>query len=183
MTKGMTADELVFELALGDGSQALRVLAAYGGANRLDGFGFAPIHRACSEGLVDVLHFLLRHGADVERREANGWTPLHRAILQENVVIARELIVFGADVNAMGMNDDPRSPLLMAAFQPGMLALLVAAGAKPPKAGRDGVEITLSGGIESRLAPDAVERARHDLENARVNLLQKARNPLPKPGL
>ena len=172
---------VVAAMACGDAGLTNEVLAAFGGANRLDTEGHAPIHRACSQGLMDVLHELLRRGADVDRREARGWTPLHRAILQEDVAMARELIVFGADVNAMGLNDDPRPPLLMAAFVPDMLALLLAAGAKLPRPRRDGTIVDIAGGIEARVSPAGLETAKKALAAARARLFAKARHPVPAP--
>ncbi|HAU28763.1 MAG TPA: hypothetical protein DCW68_01450 [Rhodospirillaceae bacterium] len=180
MSKRLSAQDVVVAMAWGSPEHARDVLAAFGGVNRLDGQGYAPIHRACSHGLVDVLHALLRSGADVDRREAHGWTPLHRAILQEDVAMACELIIFGADVNAMGLNDDPRSPLLMAAFNRPMLALLVAAGAGLPKPAANGFVTTIAGGIDARVSPDEVKQARHVLETARQHFLEKAIKPAPR---
>lgn len=45
--------------------------------NKADKFGRTPLHDACTSGLPESVHYLLKHGADINARDTNGLTPLH----------------------------------------------------------------------------------------------------------
>jgi hypothetical protein len=59
-----------------------------------------PLHRASSEGHVDVARVLLEHGAVATARDVGGRTPLHEASKQGYVKLARVLLEHGAVATA-----------------------------------------------------------------------------------
>jgi len=58
-----------------------------------------PLHIAARLGHVELVEWLLEHGAEVNVRAYNNFTPLH---LAANTEIARLLIEHGADIEAVG---------------------------------------------------------------------------------
>jgi hypothetical protein len=58
---------------------------------------------------INVIRFLLEHGADVNAQRNDLWTPLHLAAYNGNLTVARILLDHGADVNLR--NDDGQVPL------------------------------------------------------------------------
>ena len=59
--------------------------------------------------LVNIVKFLLKHGADVNRRNKDAETPLHLAIRQDRSKVPKILLEHGADANAV--NIDGMTPL------------------------------------------------------------------------
>jgi ankyrin repeat protein len=39
-----------------------------------------PLHAASASGKVDIMRWLLDHGADPNARNSSSWTPLYRAV-------------------------------------------------------------------------------------------------------
>ena len=62
---------------------------------------YTPLHRACYNGHVETIDFLLRKGADIHARTSEGWTPLHSASKWSHHQAASLLLSAGADVNAL----------------------------------------------------------------------------------
>jgi ankyrin repeat protein len=62
---------------------------------------------------TDVPRFLIAHGADVNRRNADGSTPLHRAVTCTAINVMQLLLRHGADINAK--RRDGATPLFLAA--------------------------------------------------------------------
>jgi len=48
-----------------------------------DDFGKTALHNATWSGHVEVAHYLLDPGADINARDADGWTPLYGACHME----------------------------------------------------------------------------------------------------
>ncbi|WP_407809560.1 ankyrin repeat domain-containing protein, partial [Staphylococcus aureus] len=44
--------------------------------------GYTPLHVACHFGQINMVRFLLQHGADVNAITSHGYTPLHQAAQQ-----------------------------------------------------------------------------------------------------
>lgn len=42
-------------------------------------FIFLSASQSCIDGSMDIVSFLLEHGADVNQVDSEGWTPLHVA--------------------------------------------------------------------------------------------------------
>ena len=51
--------------------------------------GMAAIHEAVLSGNLDCVMLLMKHGADLQQRDAEGWTPLHMACSDSFPDIAR----------------------------------------------------------------------------------------------
>ena len=49
----------------------------------------AAIHEAVLSGNLDCVMLLMKHGADLQQRDAEGWTPLHMACSDSFPDIAR----------------------------------------------------------------------------------------------
>jgi ankyrin repeat protein len=65
-----------------------------------DGEGFTPLLLAIELGAANVVHSLLRAGADAELARFDGVTPLMLAVMCERDTVVGELIAGGVDVNA-----------------------------------------------------------------------------------
>jgi len=76
-----------------------------------DWFGRTPLHTAARYNSdVEVLKYLVSHGADVNAKEFYGNTPLHVAAeFNSNVEVLKYLVSQGADVQAK--NNDGIAPL------------------------------------------------------------------------
>lgn len=72
--------------------------------------GITLLHTASGLGHVDLVRFLIEHGADVNAADEDGETPLHRAMsLKNNYAIARLLMEDGADLANVAVGN--RTPL------------------------------------------------------------------------
>lgn len=80
---------------------------------------------------VDVIEWMIRHGADIEHRDLEFATPLICASARGMDEIVQLLLDNGADVNATEIIDDDRSSLMLAAIcgHESTVRLLLAHGA------------------------------------------------------
>jgi ankyrin repeat protein len=84
--------------------------------------GMTPLHLLVERGIkvegdaVDLVSFLLKHGAEVNSRDKHNQTPLHLGIGQDRVKLA-ELLENGADANAEINGMTPLHPLLEHAIE------------------------------------------------------------------
>lgn len=60
-----------------------------------------PLHAAVTNTKIDVLKFLLEHGADINANTMNEGTPLTLAIYRNKTEAAKVLIEYGADIHVM----------------------------------------------------------------------------------
>jgi ankyrin repeat protein len=72
--------------------------------------GPSALHRAIDSELSELVLLLLRHGADIEKRDSSGRTPLMSAALQCRNKIVKILLEHGADIGTTSHNG--RSVLL-----------------------------------------------------------------------
>ncbi len=73
-----------------------------------DGYGKFALHYAAEAGQVEVVKFLLTHGADIMARDNRLWTPLHHAVYNDHTELAALLVLGGAEVDAPNaMNCSP----------------------------------------------------------------------------
>jgi len=75
-----------------------------------------PLHTASIYGLVDVMRWLLNHGADVNARQddEDRWTPLHLAAFNEELEAVQMLLGHNADINSL--NKEGQTPLYVTLF-------------------------------------------------------------------
>ena len=76
---------------------------------KTDRFGNSPLIDASCNGHLEVVRYLLEHGADRDKAEIDGWTSLHFAAIHYHQEIAKLLMVNGADLNAR--TNDGRVPI------------------------------------------------------------------------
>ncbi len=94
--------------------------------------GYTPLHFAALKSYTGTMEALIRRGADIEARSANyKVTPLWVAARAGNTAAVRVLIRAGANVHATNTNN--ASVLVVAASDntPGVVRLLLDAGADP----------------------------------------------------
>ena len=72
------------------------------------------LHWAASYENVDVVRFLVEHGADIHAKDNNGNTPLHSAVLNKKWGNASYLIRQGASLHEK--NNEGDTPLYRASF-------------------------------------------------------------------
>eukprot|EP00899_Mesostigma_viride_P003846 jgi/Mesvir1/13462/Mv16521-RA.1 len=63
-------------------------------------FGKTPLHLASDEGMLDVVRYLIKSGADVNALDKGETTPLHLASENGHFGVVQELLKSGAAVNA-----------------------------------------------------------------------------------
>ena len=76
--------------------------------------GYTPVHSVLErarDDRLELLDFLLRAGAPVNRRGVNDWTPAHKAAASDDVAALRVLVAHGADLSIRTAIDDCATPL------------------------------------------------------------------------
>ncbi|KAK1885631.1 Protein phosphatase 1 regulatory subunit 12C [Dissostichus eleginoides] len=68
--------------------------------------GITALHQSCIDGSMDIVSFLLEHGADVNQVDSEGWTPLHVAASCSYPDIADFLLQQGASLSAVNCDGD-----------------------------------------------------------------------------
>ncbi len=91
---------------------------------------YTPLHWAAANGHVEVMQYLIEHGADISARDKNGTTPIHLAAENDQIEALKFLLDHGADVGAR--NDWQWTPLHYCAFHDAQdtARMLIAAGAE-----------------------------------------------------
>ena len=67
--------------------------------------GWNPLMYACSKGQLEVVKYLVQHGAEVNTTSPNGSTPLMMAAMSGNEYVVKYLLDQGADLklrNSLG---------------------------------------------------------------------------------
>ncbi|XP_028263093.1 protein phosphatase 1 regulatory subunit 12C isoform X2 [Parambassis ranga] len=68
--------------------------------------GITALHQACIDGSMEIITFLLEHGAKVNQVDSEGWTPLHVAASCGHPDIAGFLLQRGASLSAVNCDGD-----------------------------------------------------------------------------
>jgi hypothetical protein len=92
--------------------------------------GSSLLAETCRNGQLKSAAWLLEHGADPRRADANGWTPLHYAARRGlNDTILGQLLARGADLAARTHDGQTALDVAREAKRVKVVALLEAAGA------------------------------------------------------
>ncbi|KAF7711225.1 protein phosphatase 1 regulatory subunit 12C [Silurus meridionalis] len=90
----------------------LQVIGSEGKVSRKDVIncsnadGITALHQACIDGSIEVVAFLLSHGANVNQVDNEGWTPLHVAASCGNMEIAEFLLQNSASLSLVNCDGD-----------------------------------------------------------------------------
>uniref|UniRef100_A0A1A8HHP2 Protein phosphatase 1, regulatory subunit 12C n=1 Tax=Nothobranchius korthausae TaxID=1143690 RepID=A0A1A8HHP2_9TELE len=68
--------------------------------------GITALHQACIDGSIEMVTFLVDHGASVNQVDSEGWTPLHVAASCGNPDIVEFLLQKGASLTAVNCDGD-----------------------------------------------------------------------------
>ncbi|KAH9164357.1 ankyrin repeat-containing domain protein, partial [Lactarius sanguifluus] len=68
-----------------------------------------PLYNASMSGCVDIMRWLLNHGADPNAQKNDGRTPLHKVASYTILEAVQVLLKHNADVNSRA--DDGKTPL------------------------------------------------------------------------
>ncbi|XP_074483440.1 protein phosphatase 1 regulatory subunit 12C isoform X3 [Sebastes fasciatus] len=68
--------------------------------------GITALHQSCIDGSMEIVSFLLEHGANVNQVDSEGWTPLHVAASCGYPDIADFLLQQGASLSAVNCDGD-----------------------------------------------------------------------------
>ncbi|XP_049899566.1 protein phosphatase 1 regulatory subunit 12C isoform X3 [Epinephelus moara] len=68
--------------------------------------GITALHQSCIDGSMEIVSFLLEHGASVNQVDSEGWTPLHVAASCGYPDIADFLVQRGASLTAVNCDGD-----------------------------------------------------------------------------
>ncbi|MBN3293863.1 PP12C phosphatase, partial [Polypterus senegalus] len=68
--------------------------------------GITALHQACIDENLEMVQFLVEHGANVNQSDNEGWTPLHVAASCGYSDIAEYLLQHGANVGAVNCDGD-----------------------------------------------------------------------------
>ena len=97
--------------------------------NSSNAFSDKPLHKAVWGMHIDIVKYLLDHGADIECTDQEGLTPLHKAVAKKSYEITQLLLQKGANPSVPSFNDV--TPIFTAASHgaANIVALLITAGA------------------------------------------------------
>ena len=112
-TGGFCVSPLVAALSMEHFGVA-ELLYQHGAQVNVQGYNnFSPLYSVSNEGPVEMVLWLLQHGADPNSQaEVHGWTTLHKAAESGNLKVAHTLLQYGADLNIP--NVDGELPLHIA---------------------------------------------------------------------
>ncbi|XP_077313653.1 protein phosphatase 1 regulatory subunit 12C isoform X1 [Lithobates pipiens] len=68
--------------------------------------GISALHQACIDENLEVVEFLVNHGANVNQADNEGWTPLHVAASCGYMEIAEYLLKYSANIAAVNSDGD-----------------------------------------------------------------------------
>ncbi len=101
--------------------------------------GQTSLHRAASEGLEDMVTFLIGQGAAVDARNVNERSVLHLASYDGQVAVIEQLIAAGVTIDSRDKNSVTPLQAAAAAGHPQIIRLLLEAGAVLESVNKDGL--------------------------------------------
>ncbi|KAM4016276.1 protein phosphatase 1 regulatory subunit 12C isoform 2-T2 [Anomaloglossus baeobatrachus] len=103
------AAEFLAACAGGDLLEAEDMLRGQAGEEIIDSTntdGISALHQACIDENLEVVEFLVNHGANVNQADNEGWTPLHVAASCGYMEIAEYLLKHSANIAAVNSDGD-----------------------------------------------------------------------------
>ncbi|XP_040288481.1 protein phosphatase 1 regulatory subunit 12C isoform X5 [Bufo bufo] len=103
------AAEFLAACAGGDLLEAGEMLRGEAGKEIIDSTntdGISALHQACIDENLEVVEFLVNHGANVNQADNEGWTPLHVAASCGYMEIAEYLLKHSANIAAVNSDGD-----------------------------------------------------------------------------
>ncbi|XP_073427176.1 protein phosphatase 1 regulatory subunit 12C isoform X3 [Dendrobates tinctorius] len=103
------AAEFLAACAGGDLLEAEDMLRGQAGEEVIDSTntdGISALHQACIDENLEVVEFLVNHGANVNQADNEGWTPLHVAASCGYMEIAEYLLKHSANIAAVNSDGD-----------------------------------------------------------------------------
>ncbi|KAM4702541.1 protein phosphatase 1 regulatory subunit 12C [Rhinophrynus dorsalis] len=103
------AAEFLAACAGGDLLEAEEMLRGEAGKEVIDSTntdGISALHQACIDENLEVVEFLVNHGANVNQADNEGWTPLHVAASCGYMEIAEYLLKHSANIAAVNSDGD-----------------------------------------------------------------------------
>ncbi|XP_063292663.1 protein phosphatase 1 regulatory subunit 12C isoform X1 [Pelobates fuscus] len=103
------AAEFLAACAGGDLLEAEDMLRGEAGNEVIDSTntdGISALHQACIDENLEVVEFLVNHGANVNQADNEGWTPLHVAASCGYMEIAEYLLKHSANIAAVNSDGD-----------------------------------------------------------------------------
>lgn len=103
------AAEFLAACAGGDLLEAEEMLRGEAGKEIIDSTntdGISALHQACIDENLEVVEFLVNHGANVNQADNEGWTPLHVAASCGYMEIAEYLLKHSANIAAVNSDGD-----------------------------------------------------------------------------
>ncbi|KAM8926946.1 protein phosphatase 1 regulatory subunit 12C isoform 2-T2 [Pelodytes ibericus] len=103
------AAEFLAACAGGDLLEAEEMLRGESGKQVIDSTntdGISALHQACIDENLEVVEFLVNHGANVNQADNEGWTPLHVAASCGYMEIAEYLLKHSANIAAVNSDGD-----------------------------------------------------------------------------
>ncbi|XP_063798905.1 protein phosphatase 1 regulatory subunit 12C isoform X1 [Pseudophryne corroboree] len=103
------AAEFLAACAGGDLLEAEEMLRGESGKDVIDSTntdGISALHQACIDENLEVVEFLVNHGANVNQADNEGWTPLHVAASCGYMEIAEYLLKHSANIAAVNSDGD-----------------------------------------------------------------------------
>eukprot|EP00079_Xenopus_tropicalis_P037201 XP_017950972.1 PREDICTED: protein phosphatase 1 regulatory subunit 12C isoform X5 [Xenopus tropicalis] len=101
--------EFLAACAAGDLLEAEDMLTRDSGKEVIDSTntdGISALHQACIDENLEVVEFLVNHGANVNQADNEGWTPLHVAASCGYMEIAEYLLKHSANIAAVNSDGD-----------------------------------------------------------------------------
>ncbi|GBG55292.1 hypothetical protein SPFL3102_00718 [Sporomusaceae bacterium FL31] len=96
--------------------------------------GFTPLMAAASFGRLEIINFLIEHGADVNAKDKDGQTALMKAVAYNYPQAAKILLQAGADSSTRDTRGNTASSLAAEKKDPEVLKLLPQAAGQPDTA-------------------------------------------------
>lgn len=97
---------LMLAAASNNSEQVAKLIKSGAPADTYDENRTSPLHIACRQGSIDVVHELLDHRASLDITDCAGWTSLHIASFSSHAEIVALLLMYNADATIINRNGE-----------------------------------------------------------------------------